>query len=584
MKDLNIPVLNCKGGVEGDRANEILAKYIKAMRSKMKNKDTVEPKLVFATPEKLNKNKKILKNIQDLHRLGKLQRVVIDEAHCLSQWGHEFRVDYLKMNLKKRFPGVQIMAMTATATKQVRENVISKLGLENCLFFKSSFHRPNLRYLVKERKSKKGKEQLADYIKDNYKDKSGIVYCLNTKRCDEITFFLRSKGISCQAYHSKLEDPQKTRALERWKRDEIMVIVATIAFGMGIDKPDVRYVIHYNFPKSIENYNQESGRAGRDGRLADCIILYSKSDRFTHNYLAKMSKEERKKTHKYLKHDEMQREVDVRIWFNLQLMTRFCEDRVTCRRRFHLLYFGEDLKGRCCGSYCDNCYSEPKFKTIDLFQEFKTIMEFFAKVSDAETGHIQGAGMTEPDFVDILRGKLKDKNNSKNRKRPKKIYKGIEIYKSNGIFGLFKNQTKEVTEKFVKGMIQGSYLTAAEEEYYFKKNDDEEDKWHSGTKFVLALNRTYHTFIKNKIFGNSEKKFCLKVKVRRGNRNEMKGLEEAMDAYDLVNKEQGGFEKVNESLFVDELDEESQKEIKRELIESSQRSLNKFSSQKNFKT
>ena len=210
-----------------------------------------------------------------LHDNGKLSRFVIDEAHCVSGWGHDFRPDYCDLKqLRQNFPGVTFMALTATATPRVRADVVKQLGMSNTKWFLTSFNRNNLQYEVR---LKKGKGttliDIIALIKKEWPKMSGIVYCFSRKECEDSAFELRKNGVLALPYHAGLGDKERTHAQDQWIKDKVHVVCATIAFGMGIDKPDVRFVIHYSLPKSIEGYYQESGRAGRDGRKSTCILL-----------------------------------------------------------------------------------------------------------------------------------------------------------------------------------------------------------------------------------------------------------------------------------------------------------------------
>lgn len=213
-----------------------------------------------------------------LYEKDLISRFVIDEAHCVSQWGHDFRPDYKKLSiLRKRFKKVPLMALTASATPRVRSDILQQLGITKCKWFLSSFNRVNLKYVVVP-KSSNTIEDMVTFIKSRYNSASGIIYCLSRKECEEISQQMSQKGIKSAPYHAGLSDKVRETVQKDWITNKFKVICATIAFGMGIDKPDVRYVLHFSLPKSIEGYYQESGRAGRDGVIAHCILYYSYRD------------------------------------------------------------------------------------------------------------------------------------------------------------------------------------------------------------------------------------------------------------------------------------------------------------------
>lgn len=263
----------------------------------------------------------------------------IDEAHCISQWGHDFRPDYLALSgLVERFPHCPVAAFTATATPAVEQDILSRLGLRDPRLIRASFDRPNLFYHVLPKEDLNA--QLLAFL-DRHAGESGIIYRSTRKKVEETAAFLRKKGVNAGAYHAGLPDAERARAQEAFRRDECPLMVATVAFGMGIDKPDVRFVVHLDLPKNLESYYQETGRAGRDGDPAHCLLLYSPADMSQLLYFARQIE------------DEEQRSITEKQAY---AMLEYAE-RNQCRRKALLAYFGETYPEPNCGG-CDVCTGE----------------------------------------------------------------------------------------------------------------------------------------------------------------------------------------------------------------------------------
>ncbi|XP_035659314.1 Bloom syndrome protein homolog [Branchiostoma floridae] len=339
---------------------------------------TPQTKLLYVTPEKVSSSEKLLSTLKSLYQRGLLDRFVIDEAHCVSQWGHDFRPDYKKLCvLRKSFPGVPMMALTATATPRVRRDILHQLGMTDPRWFVQSFNRTNLHYSVMPKKVKSATKEVLELINSRFRSKTGIVYCLSRKECETVSDELCRNGTSACAYHAGMSDKERARIQDLWP-EHYKVICATIAFGMGIDKPDVRFVIHYSLPKSVEGYYQESGRAGRDGEASDCILFYNYHDKMRMQKLIHMDKEatyESRKVH-----------MD-----NLLRMVQYCENESDCRRAQLLHYFGEtDFNPELCTSdprtTCDNCKLEGAFEMKDVTTEAKMVVEFVRSVGGNSSG------------------------------------------------------------------------------------------------------------------------------------------------------------------------------------------------------
>ncbi len=320
----------------GVNAHFLNSTLTKSEATKVKNEVLKKKtKLLYVAPESLTKEE----NIAFL-KTAHLSFVAIDEAHCISEWGHDFRPEYrrIKSIVAQIAPNLPIIALTATATPKVQQDIQRNLQMEEADLFKSSFNRTNLYYEIRPKVKNDSKKSLIKFIKQ-HKGKSGIIYCLSRKKVEEIAGLLKVNQINAAPYHAGLDSAIRIKTQDDFLNEELDVIVATIAFGMGIDKPDVRYVIHYDVPKSLEGYYQETGRAGRDGLEGHCLMFYRYED------IVKLDK--------FNKDKAVTERENAKIL--LQEMSAYSETSV-CRRKFILNYFGEILEKDC--GFCDNCKRE----------------------------------------------------------------------------------------------------------------------------------------------------------------------------------------------------------------------------------
>ncbi|MBU4231266.1 MAG: DNA helicase RecQ [Proteobacteria bacterium] len=376
-----------------------------------------EIKILYAAPERLT-----IPEFQLFLQKIVVSLIAIDESHCISEWGHDFRPDYrnLKM-LRNMFPAVPVMALTATATQKVREDIISQLSLEKAKIFTSSFNRPNLSYAVLPKKN--SYDHLINIFRE-HRDEAAIIYCFSRKDTEHLAADLRQEGFKALPYHAGLESDERRTNQEKFIRDEAQIIVATIAFGMGIDKPDVRLVIHYHLPKSIEGYYQETGRAGRDGLPSRCILFYSAADAIKQQYFIRQIEDEGERKNAYRKLDQMVEYSEL----------------ATCRRSHLLAYFGENYNQERCDG-CDICFSpQEDFDATIVSQKIMSAI--------IRTGQRFGINY----IIDVLVG-------AKNKKILERDHHELSVY------GIVDDFSKEDLRRIVSQLVLKNLIVKNGDEY-----------------------------------------------------------------------------------------------------------------------
>lgn len=342
-----------------------------------------ELKMLYVTPEKISKSKRFMSKLEKCHHAGRLSLISIDEAHCCSQWGHDFRPDYKNLGiLKTQFPDVPMVALTATATQKVQNDLMEMLHIRKCVKFVSTINRPNLFYMVRE-KSSVGKvviDEIAKYIQESYPNsESGIVYCFSRKECEQVAQELRQRGISADYYHADMDVNAREKVHMRWSKNKLQVIVGTVAFGMGINKPDVRFVIHHSLSKSVETYYQESGRAGRDGLPSECLLFFRPAD------------VPRQSSMVFYENSGLQ---------NLYDIVRYSQSKKQCRRSTFFRHFAEPLQD--CNGMCDICAFSCDVSEVDVTRHAQCIISLLQDIQDNDQR------LTMLQLVEKMKIKLKE--------------------------------------------------------------------------------------------------------------------------------------------------------------------------------
>lgn len=377
--------------------------------------------LLYIAPERL-----LTERCLSMLNYGRISLFAIDEAHCVSQWGHDFRPEYLGLSiLHERWPDVPRIALTATATSQTRHEIEQRLQLQDAQAFISSFDRPNIRYEIVEKIDQR--RQLLHFISENHLGDSGIVYCSSRSRTESIAEFLCKQGIQALAYHAGLDLATRTANQQRFQQEEGIVMVATIAFGMGINKPDVRFVAHIDMPKSIEGYYQETGRAGRDGLPATAWMAYGLNDVVQQRKMIEISNG-----------DEGFKQRSLR---QLNAMLALCEC-ATCRRTQLLAYFGQQIGD--CGN-CDVCLNPPK-----LWDGTQAAQKFLSAVYWLHRKYAQRFGAKH--IIDILQGQMNQRVQDNH-------------HQELSVFGIGKDLTVDRWNSVVRQLLARSYLTVDNQGY-----------------------------------------------------------------------------------------------------------------------
>jgi len=412
-----------KDQVDALRVNGISAAYINSSMSSLEQNETLnllkngKLKLLYVAPEKLSsENGAFLEMLKEVN----ISLFAVDEAHCVSHWGHDFRPDYLFLNgIKNQFPNIPIIALTASADEITRQDIIKQLNLQDPLVLVSSFDRANINYFVQPKQSVL--QNIIQYLNE-HPDNSGIIYCLSRKGTEEMSKKLKEYGINSAFYHAGISSVEKAKVQEDFLKDKIRVMVATIAFGMGIDKSNVRFVIHADLPKNIESYYQETGRAGRDGLPSEAILFYSNAD------VLKL------KRFALIEGNEKQSDLMLR---KLQQMSDYAEMQ-KCRRQYLMEYFGEIHPGNC--NACDYCLSE--FESWDATTDAQKVLSAVFRLKERYGKNL---------IIDFLRGS--------------QSVKITDFMKTLPTYGVGSDEDKKYWQNLLRLLVTHNILTESDDEF-----------------------------------------------------------------------------------------------------------------------
>lgn len=429
-----------KDQVDALRVNGISASYINSSMSPFEQNETLHQlknghlKLLYVAPEKLSAdNGAFLKLLHDIN----ISLFAVDEAHCVSHWGHDFRPDYLFLNgLKQQFPQIPIIALTASADEITRKDIIKQLNLQEPLVLISSFDRANIKYFVQPKQSVL--QNIIKYLNEHPND-SGIIYCLSRKGTEEMSNNLRENGINSAFYHAGISSLERAKVQEDFLKDKIRVMVATIAFGMGIDKSNVRFVMHADLPKNIESYYQETGRAGRDGLPSEAILFYSYADVI--------------KLRRFAMIEGNEEQSDLMLQ-KLQQMSDFAEMQ-KCRRQYLMEYFGELHNGNC--NSCDYCLSN--FEIWDATVDAQKVLSAIFRLKERYGKNL---------IIDFLRGS--------------KSVKITDYMRSLPTYGIGNTQDKNYWQNLLRQLLINGFLSESNEEFSVLKLNEE-------SKLILFKNK-----------------------------------------------------------------------------------------------
>ncbi|OCH95254.1 ATP-dependent DNA helicase [Obba rivulosa] len=409
-------------GIDVEALNKDMpAEKSREIRQRLRHSSN-KPKLLYVTPERIQLDD-MNETLGLLYRQGLLARFAVDEVHCISEWGRDFRDAYKALDvLRKNFPKVPIMALTGTATKRVVNDIVTRLKIEGCLQLRQSFNRRNLNYMV-EAKVGRGLAKIVEFINSKHHGKTGIIYCRSRIDCEQVAGELCDQHrIPAKYFHAGLDRETKTQILQDWQSGACKVVVATTAFGMGIDKADVRFVIHQCLPRSLEGYYQETGRAGRDGKPADCVLYYNYGDAQS---LFRLIRNE----------DTTSAESKEASEDGLRRVVQFCQNVIDCRREQVLAYFDEKFDPRDCNEQCDNCRNGGSVQVQDVTEITKMIV---SRMPNDEYR------ITRNQLVDIVRGSQKKDLREKG-------------FDQLSLFGICKDKGENV-ERIIDLMLSEQYL------------------------------------------------------------------------------------------------------------------------------